>query len=471
MREYQKQNYIPDESLGESINPNDVNLSNFGTVADLRVFQITNVMRDWGLPFTEIHRRAITAVRGEISCAETDSCVSLGMMAAPPPLRKREPAMGWLDESPSRKSSWRWMHRKAEGKTSSHYIGKKKHLSRDEAWNIFVQQSWIWATNPPGDVTVFEMWERFLIEALHGADSTTLRDFSFAGKHIFVGLGPDTLIRNLDFGYLTRFKIGIWAKFSNTHTRSKIITCANRFLDHVSAHGILDTNGNRWVNTLHFVKLPQNRKRKEKGWTPDTPIARALCFAIWKPFNLCWKLSCTTSVGPAELFGLRVWCLNLSDEEVERNGEVLPPRSMLINEDWNDNMYKPLKTDVRWRKLPLPDCLIADLRAHVAALRYQGPNDPVFGWDNKGKPIPRNRYNFNTAMKAAAKTVAGASTAQCYGGRRFFATQCDALHVDIEDTAFLMGHSDGHAMTRRYQVRDVERRRWIVNKIAEKLGI
>lgn len=365
-------------------------------------------------------------------------------MAIPSLLRKREPPTGfWFDKSPSRKASWRWFD--CQGKP--HYIGKRAHYSYEEAYDIFVAQAWASATHPPNNVTVIEMWMRFCLEALGcpwtpgigfpkealkkrvrgRAAPADLRSYDFASKFILPQLGEGTLIRDLDFGTFQVYKKSIRAKYQNKFSYRNILSRSNKFLSHAEAHNILDAYGNRWVNTLPVVKLPPDRvieEEEEQGWTPELELAQQLCHAPNGPFDKCWQLECCTSAGPAEVFGLQN-----RDLDLDR-------RVMSIRRNWDGHQYGPPKTNSRRRKDPIPDALVESLRAHRATSKYQRPNDPVFAQEDG---TPQNQKNFDNALKAAAKKLPGQPHTEPYGGRRFFASVCDDLDVDIHDIDLMMG--------------------------------
>ena len=246
------------------------------------------------------------------------------------------------------------------------------------------------------------------------------------------------------------------SKYENV--RKKVRSCWKIMLQHMVDADLLDKN------RADSVRWEKGIAGGEDKWTPDVNVMRSLLPGIFPPFLLMTKLACTTGgLGPAELMGIRLRSVNLTNQPLIVEGTTLPRRSLYILEDCIKRKFGTVKTPNRKRVLPIPEVLIPELVAHIATLVNRLPNAPLFQYHDAG---PLTYDHFHHLEHFTEELVVPVTP---YAFRRYFAESCDRNHVPLEECHYLMGHS-GLDMTRRYQkTKDAERRRKYVERIAKDL--
>ena len=318
----------------------------------------------------------------------------------------------------------------------------------------------------PITATYKQFWEKVWVPTQFPAMSKSHRnEYKWVYKLVLEHFGED--VRCQDFGGsevpLRDFQAWYCDRYAKKRTRSKIRFCLNPQLDSMVKRQLLDAN---WFSE---VPQPLDGEDSDEQYAPETAVVRAAVRALIdgyeQPFDLVTLLSCTTSVGPAEAFGVRLKRLNLTGEPLIVEGKVLPRWSMRVWENCTRSEFGRLKVKNRKRTLPIPDLLRPLLVAHIERLRDRSPDAPLFQHSAGG---PFNIDNYGGAIDRI-KNLVGAPELSPYCFRRYFSNACDQLGVPIEETKLMMGHGGIADQTRAYQTPDVERRRKYVNKIARQL--
>jgi len=191
---------------------------------------------------------------------------------------------------------------------------------------------------------------------------------------------------------------------------------------------------------------------------------RAVC-GLATPYREMALLSMATSMGAAELAGLRQrWC-NLTDGIVTVEGQVLAPHSVAVRENWYAGRRGSLKTGRRCRNLPITSELSEMIRDVVARARVQDPEAPVFQ-GRTGKPVDAHNAS-NRYLRPLGKRLGFPVT--WYAFRRAHSTFAGQVPgLALEDRRATMGHADAE-LSLYYSVQDIERRRAIPARIMEQL--
>jgi integrase len=215
-------------------------------------------------------------------------------------------------------------------------------------------------------------------------------------------------------------------------------------------------------NPASLVKTPEMVQSERTAYTWEQ--AQEILEKLESPIREMALLSMTTSVNVAELCGIRWKRVNLSDESILSGGEVIPPRSIAIRENFYAGQWGTVKTGRRKRMLPLPPDAIPLLAGLALREKFTGPDDPVFSGRN-GNPIDRHNAS-NRSLKAAGKAIG--ITVNWHAFRHTFATMSEQVGMAKSDRIAMMGHGAA-AMTDHYTHSDIERRRDGVTEIARRI--
>ena len=248
-------------------------------------------------------------------------------------------------------------------------------MTYDKALRLLDEEVFTLFGSLPITATYTQFWERVWIPTKFPAMSDARNnEYKWVYKLVLQFFGEDICCQ--DFGGseapLRRFQTWYCQRFPKKRTRAKIRFCLNPQLDSMVKRKLLDAN---WFSE---VAAPRDGDDSDAQYAPDTAVVRALLGKMEKPFDLVTLLSCTTSIGPAEAFGLRLRRVNLTDQPTICDGKNLPRRSMAIRENCTQGKFGPVKMKNRKRTLPIPDLLLPLLAAHIERLDDRSPNAPLF---------------------------------------------------------------------------------------------
>jgi integrase len=223
-------------------------------------------------------------------------------------------------------------------------------------------------------------------------------------------------------------------------------------------------------NPAQDVKLPQKKKvMKLHSLTvrQASDLIAAMPSTAQHPAREMAMCSIMLSLGEAELLGLRWKSLNLTDEPEVRDGEVMPPRSLRVTENYYLKEFGSTKSENRERGLPLPPMIVQALRNHKTRSKWTGDDDVVFGSTvTRGKPLNTRNLKARVLNKVADRLGLKFTF---HVGRRSFAsiTSSMASWSQTERRKFLGHGSD--AMTNHYSHAEWDRIQKGVNEIEREI--
>lgn len=251
-------------------------------------------------------------------------------------------------------------------------------------------------------------------------------------NHVLPALGAHALnaIKPNHVSDLLLAKAADFSRQTCTHIRNVIRT----IFEHAAVSGAWDGR-----NPAQSVRAPRSARapRKVTGYSPHE-VQRILSL-LESPLREMVTLAVTTSMGAAELAGLRVGRLNLSSEVRIIDAQPVPAWSLVVAENRVDNKYGATKTAYRIRTLPIPALLRDQLSRMIAGRR---PEDPVFSLRTRyGRPCPVDHHNVsNRTFKRVGEALG--IPVNWHRFRHTHATWTAEMLLTPEDRATLMGHSD-----------------------------
>jgi len=217
-------------------------------------------------------------------------------------------------------------------------------------------------------------------------------------------------------------------------------------------------------NPARLVSLPAVRHERRPTYTVEQ--LRLVLSRLTPPAREMALLSVATSMGPAELCGLRLRNCNFTPQPVQVDGIMVAPYSVAVRENYYRGEYGSLKTSSRERIEGLTPELAAMLAALVQRSKRQDPEAPLFQ-SRRGTPVDSHNI-ANRQFRKLADTLGFPVT--WYGFRRAHSALAGQIPgIPLEDRQRTMGHRDA-SMTLYYSVQDVERRRAIPEAILGELG-
>jgi integrase len=273
-------------------------------------------------------------------------------------------------------------------------------------------------------------------------------------RHVLPALGPLPLrdIKPRHVSDLLLAKSRDFGRQTCTHIRNVI----HAIFEHAAVIGFWD--GAR--NPAQSVRAPRAARepRKITGYT--VAEAQRILALLETPLREMAMLGIMTSMGAAELAGLRVGRLNLSDRPAAVDGRPVPPWSLVVAENRVDNQYVSTKNDYRYRTLPVPSPLRGDLQRLVAGKR---PDDPVFSLRG-GRPVDTHNVTNRTFRKISR---AIGIPVNWHRLRYTHATWTAEMMFDDNDRQALMEHNSSR-MTAHY-TGQTERMRTVAEALASRL--
>ena len=220
-------------------------------------------------------------------------------------------------------------------------------------------------------------------------------------------------------------------------------------------------------NPAHKLKIPRIARLPQKTQPYTIDDLKAILRELDSPLWEMAVLGSLTSLGGAELAGLCINHLNLSDEARFIKDRTVPSWSLYSCEAWTNGRRTEGKTNLRRRVLPIPQML----RLRLVNLAGERPADePLFVMPRTRKTMkqPRPVDTGNIAsrrFRPLSKNLGFRITWHRF--RATNATLVDQMLLDDETRKGMMGHWSKR-MTDHY-VDPVERQRHAADAIADVL--
>jgi integrase len=295
------------------------------------------------------------------------------------------------------------------------------------------------------------------------------RHYETMFKHVLPALGKMRLCdvrlgevqRLLSDKLNERYSLGKESQRAGTYsvqTVRHIRNAISAIFEHAKRRGIYSGE-----NPAHHAKLPEMQRRElhALSWAQ----MEALLENLPSPAREVSLFAVLTSMNIAELCGLQWKCVNLTESWVTVGGEALPPRTIAVRRQWYRNAYGTVKANRRRRILPISARMAEEFRRIREHSRFTGPDDPVFA-SKTGRPMDEHNVAKRTLKKIGAQLGMTWLSWHCF--RRTHTTLADQLEMTAGDRMAMMGHADMR-MTERYTIVDLDRRREVVERMAERL--
>jgi integrase len=192
----------------------------------------------------------------------------------------------------------------------------------------------------------------------------------------------------------------------------------------------------------------------------------ALVQALPSPAKEMVLIGMTTSMGRAELLGLRWGRVNLTEKSIIADGDNLPPHCLAIRENF---YFGTVKTASRDRLVALPKVVVEALQGIKIQSEWTEEQDLVFV-NPQQRGVPLNCRNLERRVLKPIAATLGIGFFSWHTARRTFSSLTSQLSSwSVADRMFSMGHSSA-MMTQHYAVSDLQRRRVGVEDMARLLA-
>jgi integrase len=219
-------------------------------------------------------------------------------------------------------------------------------------------------------------------------------------------------------------------------------------------------------NPAPYVKLPAMKRRPTHALTPAQ--VAALLELLPSTAREMVLTAVLTSMNVAEICGLCWRHVNLTDKWATVESESLPPRSLIVLQQFRLGEYTSLKTTNRQRVIALPSTLVG-MFSHMKASDAD-PDAPVFAArETLGRIRPVQEHNTMRRIIKPAATELGMPWIGWHSFRRTTATLADQAGLDTSDRKALLGHSSAAMATHYVQGPSLERQRATLDEIAAML--
>lgn len=221
-------------------------------------------------------------------------------------------------------------------------------------------------------------------------------------------------------------------------------------------------------NPAKGVKIPRSARQKQKTKPYTLDELRAIVSALDSPLREMALLGAMTSLGGAELAGLRVGHLNRSSGPLWIVDRQVAAWSLYACETYSNGRYTRGKTEKRRRVLPIPESLLLPLEA----LAGNRPDDEPLFYMPRTAEIHKRAIpiDVGNVAKRVFRDRLGKQLGIRVTWHRFRATQAtlaDQMFADPDTKRRMLGHAT-EAMTEHY-VDPLEKQRWVADGIGELL--
>lgn len=151
-------------------------------------------------------------------------------------------------------------------------------------------------------------------------------------------------------------------------------------------------------NPAQGVRMPEMQRKETHALSFSQGSELLVRFP--SPVREMSLVSITGSLNVAEMLALRWRRLNLTGEAVVVGGEVLPPYTLAVRENYYRGKFGTVKAKSRRRTVPLSSCVVRLLIELRQRSKFNGPDDLVFA-SRKGTPL-----NENNLLRRVIKPIA-----------------------------------------------------------------
>ncbi len=244
----------------------------------------------------------------------------------------------------------------------------------------------------------------------------------------------------------------------SVQTAVHIKNTVSAVINHAKAKGLFFGD-----NPVLGVHLPDMQRRELHALTFDQ--VRSALAALKSPAKEMVLVAVMTSMNIAEMLGVRWKRVNLTGQFVESDGEMLPPFSAAVRENYYRGDFSSVKTGSRRRIVPLLACVVQALKQIRLRSQFTGPDDVVFA-SSTGRPLDDHNIAARK-LKPEGKKL-GMPWLNWHCLRRTHTTLADSVGMPLADRQAMMGHATA-GMTMHYTAGDVERRREYMQRIEDRL--
>jgi len=156
--------------------------------------------------------------------------------------------------------------------------------------------------------------------------------------------------------------------------------------------------------------------------------------------------------------------VNLSNEALTSDGVLLPPKSLLIAEHYYRGAFCSVKTGRRFRLVPLPETVVDVLRR----MRPEDATPEMLVFRNRRGGLVSDLNLLKRQLQPAGEKIGLPFRLSWHVFRRSTATLLEAIGMPLSERQTILGHSLPH-MTLYYTIADLERRRELLEKLAERI--
>ena len=325
------------------------------------------------------------------------------------------------------------------------------------AWNLYLKHE---QTGPTAACTLREFYsERFLPERVAALKAGSRKDYETRWRNwVEPALGAKQLhkIGRTDVQALLARVLEAGRSPQTARHVQKLVQAIYTYAEEVG-----------WFsgrNPASRLKIPDHAVEYEPPTLAPEMLKRVLD-ELDSPLREMVLLASSTSLTCAEMRGLRWKRVNLTDETAPCGRYVLPPRSLLVLENFYLGEYTTVKAKRRRRIVPLAEPVVAALRLLRGEAVLGSPEDPVFA-ARTGAPVDTHNASNRVFRKLGNKLGVRIGW---HGLRNTHATLLEADNdLSVFDRMAQMGHASS-AMTDHYTGKDLERRRAAVERLMRRV--
>jgi integrase len=323
-------------------------------------------------------------------------------------------------------------------------IGKRE--AQRVAWEEYLSKLDQFSMRPSSMRTLREFYEqRFqpdVVATLKPAGKIFYR--AIVGKHILPAMG-ETKLRDISPAQIqglvnSKIQAGLSVQTA-THVRN----CISAILRHAKAMqwfaGELPTAA---------VRLPPMKRKVRRAMTWDQVCT--IANALPEPVSTLAVLLTLTGLRIGEAMGLRWRWMNLTDDFRIVDGELIPPLSIAVRENFVLNGYQTLKSEKSTRNIAIPAWFVPRLLRHLLAAKWNGPQDPVFAASH-GRPL--DQHNLAKRVLKPVAIDLKMPWLSWHVFRHTWATLAGQSGFSVTEMQRVLGHASD-AMTMHYAKSDLD---------------
>jgi integrase len=189
-------------------------------------------------------------------------------------------------------------------------------------------------------------------------------------------------------------------------------------------------------NPAKRIRLPEAtpKVRAALSW----PQVQQIAGMLKPPYGSAVIVLAQTGMRIGELCGLKWKWVNLSDQEVNRDGYRIAPYSILVKENWSAGEFQSSPKGKRLRQIPMTATAWTELTMQWE--RSKAAPDQLVYPNQHGRPIDRSNF-ANEHFKPAVKAL-GLPWASLHCLRHTMATMADQAKLTMRERMDLLGHQD-----------------------------